>query len=324
LAKPILIYYKILNFQEDILKYIEENFDSITLPDPGHDTEEVLKKAKVLFAPMGFMFDKNKIDMCSALHVLGTPTTGELHIDVDYARKKNISICSLRNQKEFLSKITPTAELAWGLILCVTRRIPWAHDSVCEGRWEGKEFGNCTPRMLSNMSLGIVGMGRLGSWMAKYGHSFKMDVFYYDPFVTDDRYIKSDNLLDLAKSSDIVSIHVHLSKDTEKLINKSFIGAMKKGSYIINTARGGILDEEALLEALLSGHLAGAGLDMLTGEHLPGFKDTLQEHSLVKYANTHDNLLITPKMGGATIDAWEKTERRIVDLIIEELKERGQ
>jgi len=321
LAKPILIYYKILNFQESTLKYMEENFNCVTLPDPEHDTEEVLKKAKVLFAPMGYTFDKEKIDMCSGLRVLGTPTTGELHIDVDYARKKNISICSLRNQKEFLSKITPTAELAWGLLLAVTRKILSAFDSVCEGKWNGKEFGNCTPRMLSNMSLGIVGMGRLGSWMAKYGHSFKMDVFYYDPFVTDDRCIKSDNLLDLAKSSDIVSIHVHLSKDTEKLINKSFIGAMKKGSYIINTARGGILDEDALLEALLSGHLAGAGLDMLVGEHMPGFKGTLKEHPLIEYASRYDNLLITPKIGGSTLDAKEKTERFIVEMIIRELNQ---
>ena len=322
MAKPILIYYKILSFQKDTLKYIEENFDRITLPDPSHDTEEVLKKAKVLFAPMGFIFDKEKIDMCSCLHVLGTPTTGEFHIDVDYARSKKISICSFRNQKEFLSKITPTAELAWGLILCVTRKIPWAHDSVCEGRWEGKEFGKRTPRMLSKMSLGIVGLGRLGSMVARYGRAFRMKVFYYDPFVTDDRNIKCDNLLDLAKSSDIVSIHVHLSRDTENLIGKKFIDTMKKDSYIINTSRGGIVDENDLLDALRSGHLAGAGLDMLTGEHLPGFKYMLQEHPLVKYANTHDNLLITPKMGGATIDAWKGTEKYIVDMIIKELNKK--
>jgi len=324
LTKPILIYYKILNFQEGTLKYIEENFNCITLPDPEYDTEEVLKKAKVLFAPMGFMFDKEKIDMCSSLHVLGTPSTGELHIDVDYARKKNISICSLRNQKEFLSKITPTAELAWGLILCVTRRIPWAHDSVCEGRWEGKEFGKRTPRMLSGMSLGIVGLGRLGSLVARYGRAFRMKVFYYDPFVTDDCYVKCDNLLGLAKSSDIVSIHVHLSRETENLIDSEFIRNMPKCSFIINTARGGIVNEDDLLEALKSGHLAGAGLDMLAGEHMPGFKERLSEHPLIRYAKTHDHLIITPKIGGCTIDAWEKAERRIVDLIIEEFKERGQ
>jgi len=320
--KPRLIYYDMLEFQKETLDYMGSSFDVITLSDPGHDTEEVLKRAKVLFAPMGFMFDKNKIDMCSALQVLGTPTTGELHIDVDYARKKNISICSLRNQKEFLIKITPTAELAWGLILSVIRKIPWAHDSVCDGRWEGEKFGKRTPRMLSNMSLGIVGLGRLGSLVARYGRAFRMKIFYYDPFVTDDRYIKCDNLLDLAKSSDIVSIHVHLSKDTEKLINKSFIGAMKKGSYIINTARGGIVNEDDLLIALKSGHLAGAGLDMLAGEHLPGFKERLFEHPLIKYAKIHDHLIITPKIGGCTIDAWERTEKHIVDLVINELNKR--
>ena len=316
--KPRLIYYDMLEFQKETLDYMGSSFDVITLSDPGHDTEEVLKRAKVLFAPMGFMFDKNKIDMCSALHVLGTPTTGELHIDVDYARKKNISICSLRNQKEFLSKITPTAELAWGLILCVTRWIPWAHDSVCEGRWEGKEFGKRTPRMLSKMSLGIVGLGRLGSLVAHYGRAFRMKVFYYDPYVNDDKYVRCETLHELAKLSDIVSIHAHLTKETESLVDSEFIRNMPKGSFIINTARGGIVNEDDLLIALKSGHLAGAGLDMLAGEHLPGFKEKLSEHPLIRYAKTHDHLIITPKIGGCTIDAWERTEKHIVDLVINE------
>jgi D-3-phosphoglycerate dehydrogenase len=93
---------------------------------------------------------------------------------------------------------------------------------------------------------------------------------------------------------------------------------MKKGSYIINTARGGIVNEDDLLIALKSGHLAGAGLDMLAGEHLPGFKEKLSEHPLVRYAKTHDHLIITPKIGGCTIDAWERTEKHIVDLVINE------
>ena len=301
---------------------MEENFNCVTLPDPEHDTEEVLKKAKVLYAPMGYTFDKEKIDMCSGLRVLGTPTTGELHIDVDYARKGNISICSLRNQKEFLSKITPTAELAWGLLLAVTRQIPRAHDSVCEGNWNGREFGRQTPRMLSTMTLGIIGLGRLGSIVAGYGKAFNMKVLYYDPHVNDDKYIKCENLHELARLSDIVSIHVHLTEKTENLIDSKFLKTMPKGSYIINTARGGIVDEDALLDALKTGHLAGAGLDMLAGEHLPGFKEQLNEHPLVEYAVNHDNLIITPKIGGCTMDAREKTEKHVVDLIIDQLKER--
>lgn len=324
LSKLKLLYYSILDFQKGTLEYINKYFDVLTLPDPSRDSDEILKKAKVIWAPMGFVFGKDKIDKCLNLSVIGTATTGVPHIDVDYAQRENVSVCSLKDQQPFLSTITPTAELAWGLVLAVTRRIPWAYDSVCEGKWNPKEFGRRTPRMLSEMTLGIVGLGRLGSWVAKYGKAFKMRVLYYDPLVTYIQYIKCATLHDLAKESDIVSIHVHLTENTVNLIDRQFIQTMPKGSYIINTARGGILDEDALLEALQSGHLGGAGLDMLKGEHLPGFKEGIKEHPLVQYARTHDNLILTPKMGGCTVDAWEKTERRVVDLILQELRKKGE
>jgi phosphoglycerate dehydrogenase-like enzyme len=322
LNKPALLYYEILDFQRSTLEYINKFFDLITLPDPDYDFEEILRKTRVIFAPMGFVFDKYKIDKCPNLQIIGSPTTGIPHIDVDYATKRNISICSLKNQQSFLSTITPTAELAWGLLLAVTRQIPGAHDSVCEGKWIGREFGRRTPRMLSAMTLGVVGLGRLGSMVARYGRAFKMNVIYYDPFISDNEYTRCDNLYDLAHESNIVSVHVHLTEETENLIDRRFLQSMPEGSFIINTARGGIVDEDSLLEALQTGHLAGAGLDMLAGEHLPGFKKQLSEYSLVQYARNHDNLIITPKIGGCTMDAWEITERHIVDLVINELNKR--
>lgn len=324
MKKPLLLYYKVQDFQKGTLDYISKHFDMASLPDPSHDTEDILKDVDVVFAPMGFVFDRNKIDKCRNLKVVGSPTTGVFHIDVDYAEQKKISICSLKDQQAFLSAITPTAELAWGLIIAATRYIIPAHNSVCEGKWDGRGFGRQTLKMLSAMTLGVVGLGRLGSIVARYGQAFKMKVFYYDPYVTNERYIKCKCLSALACSSDIVSIHVHATKATENLINKDFIQAMPKGSFIINTARGDVLDEDALLQALLSRYLAGAGLDMLKGEHLPGFKEKLGKHPLVQYARTHDNLILTPKMGGCTVDAWEKTERHVVDLIIQELRKKGE
>jgi D-3-phosphoglycerate dehydrogenase len=321
--KPRLIYYEVLEFQRETLDYMSSFFDIVTLSNPRHDTIGILKNASVIFAPMGFVLDKDKIDKCPNLQVIGSPTTGTPHINVDYAEKRNISICSLRNQQSFLSTITPTAELAWGLVLAVTRRIPWAFDSVCAGNWNGRVFGEQTPRMLSAMTLGIIGLGRLGSLVARYGKAFKMNVLYYDPFISDDKYTRCNDLYGLAGKCDIVSIHIHLTEKTENLIDSKFLKTMPKGSYIINTARGGIVDEDALLVALQTGHIAGAGLDMLAGEHLPGFNEKLKKHPLVRYAKNHENLVITPKIGGCTVDAWERTERRIVDLIIEELKERG-
>ena len=321
--KPVLVYYEVLGFQNDTMEYLNRCFSVKTLPNPQHDGAETLSEAKVIFAPMGFVFGKKKIDQCPKLEIIGSPTTGLVHIDVDYAKTRDIAICSLKDQQDFLKAITPTAELAWGLILSVVRKIPWAHESVLHGKWIGKEFGKKTSRMLSNMRLGVVGLGRLGSWVAKYGKAFKMDVHYFDPYVNDGRYVKCATFLDLARASDIVSVHVHLSKETENLIDRNFIQTLPKGAYIINTARGGIINEDALLEALNSGHLGGAGLDMLAGEHLPEFRESLADHPLVQYARTHDNLVLTPKMGGATVDAWAMTERRVVDLIIQKLKRRN-
>ncbi|MBF0343332.1 MAG: hydroxyacid dehydrogenase [Nitrospirae bacterium] len=318
--KPKILYYSVLDFQQATMDYMNQHFDVVVLPDPNCDSEEMLVTTEAIFAPMGFPCDKKKIDMCPKLRVIGTPTTGELHIDVEYANEKKIIICSLKNQKELLYNITSTAELTWGLVLAITRKIPWAFESVCKGQWSGKEFGRQTPRMLSAMTLGIVGLGRLGSWVAKYGESFKMKVLYYDPYITDDRFMKCDNLIDLARQSDIVSIHVHLSNETRNLIGDDFISSMPGGGYIINTARGGVLNEESLMDALQDGHLAGAALDMIEGEHLYGFKDSLSEHPLIRYANTHDNLLITPKIGGATRDAWEITEKKIIKLIMQSLE----
>ncbi|MEW6614447.1 MAG: NAD(P)-dependent oxidoreductase [Thermodesulfobacteriota bacterium] len=323
MKKPLLLYYEVQDFQKGTLDYINRHFDIVKLPDPNHDTEDILREATIIFAPMGFVFGREKIDKCRNLRVIGSPTTGLLHIDVDYVKQKEINICSLKDQRAFLFTITPTAELAWGLIVAVTRHIIPAYNSVCEGKWDGYNFGRQTPKMLSVMTLGVVGLGRLGSLVARYGQAFKMKVFYYDPYVTDERYIRCNSLIELAQSSNIVSIHLNLTEKTENLINKDFIHAMPRGSFIINTARGEVLDEGALLEGLTSGYLAGAGLDILKGEHLPDFKENLSKHPLVQYAKTHDNLIITPKMGGCTVDAWEKTEKHVVDLIIQELKNTG-
>lgn len=317
--KPALLYYEILGFQSTTREYLERFFQVVTLPDPGHDTPDVLREVHVCYAPMGFLFDRQKIDACPNLRVIATPTTGILHIDADYAAAQGIVICSLKDQRALLNSVTCTAELTWGLLLSVVRHLLPAFDSVLDGRWEGRSFGEKTPKMFSRMSLGIIGLGRLGALVAQYGAAFGMKVFYYDPYVADKRYVRCATPEELARQCDVISVHAHLTPDTQGLVDAAFIGLMPPGSFIVNTARGGIVEETALLEALESGHLAGAALDMLEGEHLPGFKQKLTEHPLVRYARTHDNLIITPKMGGATVDAWGRTERHIVDMIRAEI-----
>jgi len=314
--KPTLLYYNISGFQKETLKHIGEFFQIVTLPDPdySHDIDDI-QNVDALIAPMGYVFDKSKLDCFNRLRVIGTPTTGTIHIDTTYSHEKGIRICSLKSQQQFLATITPTAELALGLILAITRQIPQAFNAVCNNIWNGREFGKKTPKMLSQMSLGIVGLGRLGLWMARYGKALNMKVYYYDPYTSNEQYNKCDNILDLAKLCNIVTVHTHLTKETENIIDQTFMESMPKPSYIINTARGGIVNEDDLLLCLSSGCLSGAGLDMLKNEHLPEFKNKLSNHPLISYAKCHDNLIITPKMGGCTLDAWEKTEIFIVDMM---------
>jgi D-3-phosphoglycerate dehydrogenase len=322
-GKPLALYYDVLDFQDASLQYLEKYFDVIRARDPDQDRAELAPGVRVLFAPMGFAFEGPRLSRYPDLMAIGSPTTGVPHIDVEYARARQITICSLRDEQAFLATITPTAELAWGLVLALTRRIPWAHASVCAGRWDGREFGRRTPRMLSAMTLGVIGLGRLGSLVARYGRAFGMTVSYYDPYRSDDRYVRAKSLDALAEANDVVSLHVHATAETENMIDRAFFAAMRPGAYFINTARGTLVDEAALLAALQTGHLGGAALDTLRGEHLPGFTAGLDAHPLIRYARDHDNLLLTPHYGGATRDAWERTECRIIELIVDDLQNRG-
>ncbi|MBF0343330.1 MAG: hydroxyacid dehydrogenase [Nitrospirae bacterium] len=315
--RPCLLYYDMLSYCDTVRGLLEEHFQVITLPDPSYDTDDILKTVEVCMAPLGFKFDRAKIDKCPKLKVIASSTLSVPHIETDYAMLKGIGVCSLSNEKEFMKSITPTSELTWGLIIALTRRIPWAHKMVCSGQWNGRELGRKTPKMLSRMNLGIIGLGRLGSLVAAYGKAFGMRVYYYSPTSRDDSYERCENLSDLAACSDIVSVHAHLTPQTVKIINMDFIQAMRPGSFIINTARGALIDESALLNALQSGHLGGAALDVLAEEYELDFKASLKNSPLVEYAKSHDNLIITPHYAGATIDAWEKTQMRFFDLLYE-------
>jgi len=314
-----LLYYDILGFHVTAMELLTSNFQVITLATPRDDTNDILKEMDVVMAPLGFEFGRDKMGRCSKLKVIGSSTLSVPHIDIECAESKGINVCYLGNEKEFLEDITPTAELTWGLILAITRRIHKAHKFVCSGRWGANSLGYISPCMLSNMSLGIVGLGRLGSMVASYGKAFGMDVYYYSPRSSNSEYKRTSTLIELAKSSDIVSIHAHHTHETEAMVNMDFFKAMKPGSFIINTSRGAIIDEKSLLEALESEHLAGAALDVMADEYKPGFKTALKDSPLVGYAKNHENLILTPHYGGATVDAWEKTQKKTIELIINAL-----
>jgi D-3-phosphoglycerate dehydrogenase len=317
-----LLYYKMLNFQPANLKLLEDNFEILTLENPTQDKDEILEKVEVAFAPLGFQFNQEKIDKMPNLKVIASNTTGESHIDRAYAESKGIKVFSLKYEQEFLGTITPTAEHTWGLILALIRHTPWAYQSVLAGYWNRRLFGG--KAMLSKMTLGIVGLGRLGRLVADYAKSFKMpQVMFFDPNVPADvapDIKKMPDLETLVAASDIVSVHIPAEKETHKIFNRELFQKFKPGSFFINTSRGELVDEEALVESLASGHLAGAALDVFDGEYQLDCEKIWQEHPLLKYAKEHDNLLITPHIGGSTLDAWLLTEERVIIQTIDYLK----
>ena len=314
------LYYTVLSYSEPSKRKLHENFDVISLEDPSCDTEEVLSEVEAIVYPLGFFCSRDKIDSMKNVRVIGSNTTSHAHIDESYTQERGIHVISLKPYREFLESITPTSELTWGLILVLTRHIIPAYQSVLEKRWDRRPFG--ADRMLSQSSLGVIGYGRIGRKVASVGRAFGMAVAYYDPYVeqADPDIERCDSVFDLVRQSDIISLHVHHNPETERLISHKVFECCKQGAYFVNTSRGELVDHRALLEALKSGHIKGAALDVLEQDTLPAFSARLTDHPLWVYAHHHHNLILTPHIAGSTKDAWQMTENFVIDRILDMLE----
>lgn len=319
MIKPKLLYYTMLQYQQETLALMHKRFDVIELENPSQDTDEVLASVDVVLAPLGYYIGQEKIDKCLNLKAIGSNTTGHPHIDVDYARSKGVGVVTLKYERDFLDTITPTAEMTWGLLIALTRNIFPANAYTREGRWNRRPFPG--QRMLSRMSIGVVGLGRLGYKVAQYALKFGMDVKYYDPYASSGYpgLKRVDSLEELVSDSDVITLHVPHEKQTEEMFDGTLFSQFKEGSYFINTARGELVDHAAFLQALESGRLAGAAVDVFEDEFAPDFQSKFRDHPLWQYAQNHDNLILTPHIGGSTRDAWADTEMHTIEGVLEVL-----
>jgi D-3-phosphoglycerate dehydrogenase len=259
----------------------------------------------ILIVRLANNIDKEILSKATKLKVIVTATTGLNHIDLIEAEGRGIAVLSLKDEKEFLHSITATAELTWSLILNLYRNIVPAIQSVAQGSWNRDKFkGN----QLQGKTLGIVGFGRLGSIVAEYARAFRMNILVNDigPKTTPDYVIQVD-LLTLMKESDIVSIHINYNKDNYHYINKDNLRYIKHGATFINTSRGELVDEDALLELFNTGQIANIGTDVLENETNI---DThwMQKSKLYQKSLTSNQILILPHIGGATFESMEGTE----------------
>ena len=242
------------------------------------------------------------------LKAILTPTTGLNHIALEAAEAHDVAVFHLRGETAFLQTITSTAEHTWGLLLALVRKTPEAYQSVKEGQWVQQPFRG---RELKGKRLGILGHGRLGSIIGRYGHAFDMKVLVYDPYIETipDYVLRCRSLNELLAQSDILSIHVPLNAETTNMIGAEALAHLPQGAFVVNTARGEIVDEAALIALLKSGHIAGAAVDVLGQEHQIHTKG----HPLIEYAQGNNNLLITPHIGGAAWEAIEQTDLFIIE-----------
>jgi D-3-phosphoglycerate dehydrogenase / 2-oxoglutarate reductase len=288
---------------------ILSNLSEIEFFDPVSSTKKYTR-ATILITRLAYHLNNIFLGRFPNVEIIVSPTTGLNHVDLDFCNNKGIKVISLKGETDFLKSITATAELTFGLILNLVRNVAESTQSVINGHWDRDSFRG---RELSSLTLGILGFGRLGWQVANYAKSFGMEVLASDPYtdlsVFDEFQIENCSKEELFCRSDIISLHVDYNQANHHLVTAEDFLIMKPGSYFINTSRGELVDEDALLRSLSNGHLAGAALDVLENEQ--SFPD-LFEKPLVKYAKAHGNLLITPHIGGCTLDSMHNTELFIV------------
>lgn len=243
------------------------------------------------------------MDAAPRLKWIVSPTTGLNHIDLAAAEKRGIRVLSLRGEVDFLKEIRATAELTIGLMLALLRHIPAAAQGVRDGVWDRDRHQG---RELFGQDVGLVGFGRLGRLVAGYLLAFGSRVRVYDPAATEPELpgVERVALEDLLAFSQLVSLHASYEPANERFFNAACFRRMPRGAWFVNTARGELVDEAALLKALESGHLAGAAVDVLAAE--PSL--VLDAHPLVRFARTSDRLILTPHIGGCTRESMERAE----------------
>jgi D-3-phosphoglycerate dehydrogenase len=282
-------------------------------PLSRQDLLEALPDYDVLIVRLAHQIDREVIEAGRRLQVIVSATTGLDHIDLLAAKEMRIAVLSLRGEEEFLRGITATAEMTWALLLALMRRIPEAVASVRTGEWNRDAVKG---RDLSGRRLGIVGLGRVGRQIAEFGSTFNMTVAAYDPGITywSPSVQRKHSLGALLTETDVLSIHVNLHPGTVGLIGRQELALLPEGSVLINTSRGDVVDAEALVDALVSGHLSGAALDVMPLER---DHERRRASPLLAYAATHNNLLITPHAAGATVEAMHRTEEFMARKLLE-------
>lgn len=269
----------------EALQAIIADYDALVIRSATQVTEALLQAAK-------------------RLRVVGRAGIGLDNVDIPAATRRGIVVMNTPT-----GNVITTAEHAVAMMLALSRNIPMGTASLREGRWEKKKLQG---REVFNKVLGVVGFGKIGAIVADRARGLKMNVIVHDPFVTPDQIQKAGfegvDLETLYRRSDYISVHVPKLKTTVGLIDRAAFEKMKPGVMVINCARGGIVDENDLYDAIVSGKVAGAALDVFANEP-PGLTPLV----------THERVICTPHLGASTLEAQTNVAvaiaRQIIDFL---------
>jgi D-3-phosphoglycerate dehydrogenase len=286
--------------QAELFKNLQQHPKLEVYPEAKNNLatiQSLALKAEILVVRSATKVNKELIDLMPKLKLVIRAGEGMDNIDLTYCKEKNI-----------LAKNTPgangnaAAELAIASMFSLLRQTPWAQESMKAGQWDKSSFSGVE---LTGKTLGVVGFGKIGQTVAKRLSGFDVSVLYFDPGLESSPLGKKSTLENLFAESDLITLHLPLMDATKNLINKNLLQLMKPTSYLINCARGGIIQEEDLIEALQGKKIAGAALDVFA-------KEPLENNSALRSC---PRLLLTPHLGATTKEAEYRVGLMTVDII---------
>ncbi len=285
---------------EGIEKLKEAGFELVEAWDePKEKIPELASDCEGMVVRSATKVRKDTFDRAEKLKAIGRAGIGLDNIDLEEAKKKGVVV---RNTPTATTQTV--AELTMGLMLCTVRDIVKGTVTTKDGKWEKK---NLKGNELYQKTLGIIGMGRIGQAVADRASAFGMKIIAYDPFVKSDKYENAD-LDGIYAKSDFITLHLPLTPETKHMISNQAFAKMKQGVRIIDAARGGIIDEDALYDAMKSGKVAVAALDVFEKEPPAGNK-------LLELPN----LICTPHIGAQTHEGQTRAGIMVAEAVIEEL-----
>ncbi|WP_138160540.1 D-2-hydroxyacid dehydrogenase [Peptoniphilus catoniae] len=305
--KALIVDY-VSDIIEKELKELGFEVDKEMLPT-SEKLAEIIEPYDLLVMRVDPFIDKKVLDAAKNLKMIAVGSTGTNHIDLDYAKEKGIEVHNSPGQNA-----NAVAELVFCKALDLYRNSYQAQYEIKEKgiwnkyRWIGRE--------LRNKTMGILGYGAIGRRVAEIAHVFHMDVISYDPYFDPAKnpfdYVKLTSFEEVIKNSDVITLHLPLTPDTKDMISDKEMESMRDGAVLINAARGGVINEEALYKYIKNGKLGGANLDTLADELGTGGLDT-QDVPISSPLFELDRVYVTPHIGGSTQDAQDDIGRVVIE-----------